>query len=153
MDDHLDLLAGYGRLQGLVYRPGDQRFEAGTAVEAMRAVASDPGCLMVNRNQGSGTRILIDRLLGELRPTGYAIQSRSHHAVAAAVAQGRADWGVAIETVARQAGLGFASISEEQFDFAVPKTRMGRPAVQAFAKLLAAAETRAYLAALGFRGT
>ena len=51
---------------------------------------------MVNRNPGSGTRILIDRLLGGARPAGYAVQPKSHNAVAAAVAQGRADWGVAI---------------------------------------------------------
>ena len=56
---------------------------------------------MVNRNAGAGTRILIDRLLGAARPAGYGNQPRSHNAVAAAVAQGRADWGVAIEPVAR----------------------------------------------------
>ena len=41
--------------------------------------------LMVNRNQGSGTRILIDRLLAGARPNGYGIQARNHNAVAAAV--------------------------------------------------------------------
>ena len=56
---------------------------------------------MVNRNQGSGTRILIDRLLAGARPRGYAVQASNHNAVAAAVAQGRADWGLAIESVAR----------------------------------------------------
>ena len=58
-------------------------------------------CLMVNRNAGAGTRVLIDKLLGGARPPGYANQPRSHNAVAAAVAQGRADWGVAIEPVAQ----------------------------------------------------
>jgi putative molybdopterin biosynthesis protein len=42
--------------------------------------------VMVNRNQGSGTRILIDRLLQGAQPIGYAVQPRSHNAVAAAVA-------------------------------------------------------------------
>ena len=79
---------------------------------------------MVNRNQGSGTRILIDRLLEGARPPGYAVQARSHNAVAAAVAQGRADWGVAIESVARPAGLGFLPISHERYDFVVPKVAM-----------------------------
>jgi len=41
--------------------------------------------MMVNRNQGSGTRALIDRLLGGVRPRGYAVQPRNHNAVAAAV--------------------------------------------------------------------
>ena len=42
---------------------------------------------MVNRNQGSGTRALIDRLLGGARPPGYAVQPRNHNAVAAAVSR------------------------------------------------------------------
>ena len=55
--------------------------------------------MMVNRNQGAGTRILIDQLLGPARPDGYWNQPRSHNAVAAAVAQKRADWGVTIAPV------------------------------------------------------
>ena len=70
-----------------------------------------PDCVMVNRNAGSGTRIIIDRLLGAARPSGYGVQTKSHNAVAAAVAQGRADWGVAIDTVARQYGLGFIPVA------------------------------------------
>jgi putative molybdopterin biosynthesis protein len=57
---------------------------------------------MVNRNAGSGTRILIDRLLEGAQPRGYAVQPRSHNAVVAAVAQGRADWGVAIRSAAER---------------------------------------------------
>ncbi len=60
---------------------------------------------MVNRNAGSGTRVLVDGLLRGARPAGYANQPRSHNAVAAAIAQNRADWGVAIEPVARMYGL------------------------------------------------
>ena len=104
---------------------------------------------MVNRNQGSGTRILIDRLLAGARPPGYAIQPRSHNAVAAAVAQGRADWGVAIRRVADQADLGFLPLAHEQYDFVVPKSRVARPAVEAFRRLLDDAETKRRLAELG----
>ena len=66
---------------------------------------------MVNRNQGSGTRALIDRLLGGARPQGYAVQPRTHNAVAAAVVQRRADWGMTLDTIARTAGLGFIPCS------------------------------------------
>ena len=59
---------------------------------------------MVNRNQGSGTRALIDRLLEGVKPAGYAVQPRNHNAVAAAVLQGRADWGVTLDIIARRAG-------------------------------------------------
>ena len=84
---------------------------------------------MVNRNQGSGTRVLIDRLLGGAQPAGYAVQPRNHNAVAAAVVQGRADWGVTLDTIARSAGLGFLPVQDEQYDFVVPqaRARIGRP--------------------------
>src|SRR5262249_44849128 len=86
----LDLIPGYGRLQGVVFRPGDSRFEGRRAEDAIANIAHDPDCVMVNRNQGSGTRVLIDRLLGGVRPRGYAVQPRNHNAVAAAVVQRRA---------------------------------------------------------------
>jgi putative molybdopterin biosynthesis protein len=109
---------------------------------------------MVNRNRGSGTRILIDRLLGERRPPGHAHEPRSHYAVAAAVAQGRADWGVAIESVARQAGLRFLPLQPECYDFAVPADRWDRPAVAALRRLLASeGPLRRELAAMGFEST
>ena len=81
---------------------------------------------MVNRNAGSGTRIVIDRLLGGARPAGYSTQAKSHNAVAVAVAQAGADWGMAIDTVARQYGLGFLPVQTEQYDLVVPKKRLHR---------------------------
>ncbi len=155
----LDLIPGYGRLQGVVFRRGDRRFEGRDAQQAVAAVKDDPTCVMVNRNQGSGTRILIDRLLAGARPSGYAIQPRSHNAVAAAVAQGRADWGLAIRRVADQADLGFLPLAHEQYDFVVPKSRSHRPAVVAFRQLLDEAEVKRVLtelmggAELGLRRT
>jgi putative molybdopterin biosynthesis protein len=145
----LELVKGYGRQQGVVFRPGDPRFENRTAVDAVAAAARDPECLMVNRNQGSGTRVLIDRLLGGARPAGYAVQPRNHNAVAAAVVQHRADWGVTLETVARTAGLGFLPVQHEQYDFVVPGARAARPAVIAFTALLQQPGTREALTRLG----
>jgi putative molybdopterin biosynthesis protein len=104
---------------------------------------------MVNRNAGAGTRILIDRLLEGRRPTGYANQPKSHNAVAAAVAQSRADWGIAIATVARLYGLGFAPIAPEHYDFLIVDGSFDRPAVQAFLAALAEPPLRAEIAALG----
>jgi putative molybdopterin biosynthesis protein len=146
----LVLLPGYGRLQGIVFRPGDGRFAGRFPAEAVAAALADPTCLMVNRNAGSGTRLLIDQLLQGARPPGYLNEPRSHNAVAAAVAQGRADWGVAIATVARAAGLGFLPLREERYDFAVPRARLDRPAVRAFREVLAQAPARQALAELGF---
>jgi molybdopterin molybdotransferase/putative molybdopterin biosynthesis protein len=147
----LELIAGYGRAQGVVFRPGDERFEGRYAREAVAAVRNDPVCVMVNRNQGSGTRALIDRLLDGVKPAGYAVQPRNHHAVAAAISQGRADWGVTLDTIARNAGLGFLPLREERYDFVVPKSRAHRAGVTAFRKLLAEPSTRTALARLGMK--
>jgi putative molybdopterin biosynthesis protein len=148
----LELIRGYRRMQGIVYRPGDARFDGQSVEVAIRCAMADPQCVMVNRNRGSGTRILIDRLLQGAAPRGYALQPRNHNAVAAAVAQGRADWGLAVESVARKAGLGFLPVTEEQYDFVVPVSRRHRPAVEVFRGLLADPDIRATLAQLGCRG-
>ncbi len=139
----LRLLPGYIRLQGVVTRPDELR-ETGELLD-------DPALRMVNRNRGSGTRILIDQLLGERRPPGYAHEPRSHFAVAAALTQKRADWGVAIETVARQARLRFRPLRAEHYDFVVPAARWERPAVRVLRRLLEGdGPLRRRLEALGF---
>ena len=150
LTDALTLIPGYTRRQGVVYRPGDGRFEGRAAAGAIRDVRQLPDCVMVNRNQGSGTRVLIDRLLGAHRPPGFAVAPSSHHAVAAAVAQGRADWGVAIQWVARHHQLGFLPLADEHYDFAVPRSRLRRPGVRAFTQLLAECDVQAHLQSMGF---
>jgi putative molybdopterin biosynthesis protein len=147
----LSLVPGWQRMQGFVYRPGDDRFEGLTAHAAVAAAIADPACIMVNRNGGAGTRVLIDRLLDGARPAGYGNQPRSHNAVAAAIAQGRADWGVAIEPVARFYGLGFLPLTPEAYDFLVVERRRERAAVQAFLAALADPSVRARIRALGMQ--
>ena len=142
IDESLRLLPGYTRVQGVVTRPDEDRETA--------ELLADDTLRMVNRNRGSGTRLLIDGLLGDRRPPGYPYEPRSHFAVAAAVAQRRADWGVTIETVARQSKLRFRPLRAEHYDFVIPGGRWERPAVQALRALLADHEFRARLEALGF---
>jgi putative molybdopterin biosynthesis protein len=145
----LGLVRGWERLQGIVHRAGDARFAGRAAADALKTALADPDCLMVNRNAGAGTRVLIDQLLEGSRPPGYGNQPRSHNAVAAAVAQGRADWGVAIASVARLYGLGFLPLTPECYDFLLVERRRERPAVQAFLAALAEPAVRARIAALG----
>jgi putative molybdopterin biosynthesis protein len=147
----LALVKGWQRMQGFVYRPGDQRFAGVGAAQAVAAALADPACLMVNRNAGAGTRILIDRLLKGARPPGYSNQPRSHNAVAAAVAQGRADWGIAIESVAGLYGLGFLPLMPEDYDFLLVEQHAGRPAVVAFLAALRDPGVQARIGALGMR--
>ncbi|WP_236960150.1 molybdopterin biosynthesis protein [Methylobacterium durans] len=144
------LAPGWRRMQGVVFRAGDPRFAGRRAAEAVAALAGDAETVMVNRNTGSGTRLLIDGLLEGGRPAGYWNQPRSHNAVAAAVAQGRADWGVAIEGVARAYGLGFLPLTEEHYDLAYRAERANEPGLAVFLALLAEPETRVALRELGF---
>ena len=118
--------------------------------DAVAAALADPDCVLANRNRGSGTRVLIDRLLGCAKPPGFLSEAKTHSAVAAAVAQERADWGVAIAPVARMYGLAFTPLRVERYDFAVPAGRWDRPPVAAFRSLLADPATRRALADLGF---
>jgi len=147
----LSLVKGWQRMQGVLFRPGDARFEGKSAPDAAKAALADPSCLMVNRNAGAGTRILIDQLLGGRRLTNKEKQPRSHNAVAAAIAQARADWGVAIEPVAKMYGLGFLPLAPEHYDFLVVESRRARPAVQAFLASLRDRRTKDRIAALGMQ--
>jgi putative molybdopterin biosynthesis protein len=145
----VSLVEGYGRRQGLAFRRGDPDF-AGADVPSFLAAALRGERRMVNRNPGSGTRVLLDRLLGGARPDGYTNQPRTHHAVAAAVAQGRADWGMTLDVIAAGAGLGFLFVQDERYDLAISDTRRSRPAVAALLALLQEPAARDGLRRLGF---
>jgi putative molybdopterin biosynthesis protein len=145
----LTLVPGWRRMQGFVFRPGDARFEGRSADEALQAALADTAALMVNRNAGSGTRVLTDSLLRGVRPPGYANQPRSHNAVATAIAQRRADWGIAIAPVAKMYGLAFLPIAPEHYDFLLVEARRERPAVKAFLEALRDETVRDRIRALG----
>ena len=144
------LLEGYRRRQGIVFRADSKELVEADEV-GLTAILQHGGYRLVNRNPGSGTRILIDRLLDGERPDGYLHQARTHHAVAAAVEQGRADWGVTLDTVAEAAGLVFRFLQDEQYDFAIPESRWDRPAVRALRELVADPAVSTQLQTLGFR--
>lgn len=114
---------------------------------------------LINRNRGSGTRILVDfhfskiaasrgvkldELSSQIR--GYTSEAKSHSAVAAAVAHGRADVGVGIRAVAETYGLDFVKIGDESFDFLLTKDRLNKPAVQSFLATLKSKEFTSLLA-------
>ena len=151
VSDPLQLIRGYDRQQGIVFRKDDERFANKTIELVLDEVVLDANCAMVNRNQRSGTRILIDEVLGHRRPHGYAVQSRSHNAVAASVAQGRSDWGIAIEVAAKQLGLGFLPVRDEQYDFVMRPAANASQALELFRSLLSRPDVVARLQEFGFR--
>jgi putative molybdopterin biosynthesis protein len=138
LERSVTVIGGYGRTQGIVFRADDERF-AGLDLKGVQERVAEGDVLMINRNRGSGTRVVIDAFLENLRPPGYALSAKSHSAVAAAVIQGRADWGVATESSIRaieNAGLGFLPLKKEVYELAVPTARLGRPVVQALVNIL-----------------
>ena len=79
----------------------------------------------MNRQRGSGTRILLDFKLREMAIpaesiVGYDREEYTHLAVAAAVQGGRADVGLGILPAAKAMGLEFIPLFEEQYDLVIP---------------------------------
>jgi len=136
LNNEIELIKGYGRLQGFVFRPDDQRFAGKDLAEAIYIATHQSDLLMVNRNKGSGTRILIDRLLKNVRPSGYLAEVKSHTAVVASILQKRSDWGIAIQSAVENTDLCFIPIAEEHYDFVIPKSRLKRTEILAFLSLL-----------------
>jgi putative molybdopterin biosynthesis protein len=148
LPDGVRLVRGYGRRQGIVFRPDDQLADLIDDDAAFLPQLRERR--MINRNPGSGTRILIDGLLAGAKPDGYLHQARTHHAVAAAVEQGRADWGMTLDTIAANAGLEFRFVADERYDVAMRADRWDRPAVASLRRLLDDPAVRRRLADLGF---
>lgn len=110
------------REQGLIVVPGNPLEIIGIA-DLRR-----PGLRYVNRQPGAGTRVLLDHELRRrgIEPgdvAGYRREARTHLAVAAAVAAGRADAGLGILAAARAHGLDFVPVTQEPYDLVLtPET-------------------------------
>ncbi len=109
-----------GREQGLILAPGNPKTITGLGDIARADLA------YVNRQRGAGTRILLDYQLEKLgiEPAsvrGYQHEEYTHLAVAAAVASGRADCGLAIHAAAAALKLDFLPLYQERYDLIIPK--------------------------------
>ncbi|QDT34144.1 molybdopterin biosynthesis protein [Thalassoglobus polymorphus] len=156
LTEELSLIKGYRRMQSFVCRSDDERFSGLDGKSAIQVALNASDCSMVNRNPGSGTRILTDQLLQQLNesdrpPHGYAMQVKSHNAVAAAIRQQRADWGIAIDSVANDYGLQSFPLREEHFDFIIRKENLQQPQIVAFQEMLQQPEVQAELEQIGFQ--
>ncbi|MDP3260894.1 MAG: molybdopterin biosynthesis protein, partial [Thermodesulfovibrionales bacterium] len=81
--------------------------------------------IFINRQSGSGTRLLTDKHLRELgiKPEGvkgYEREEYTHMGVASAVLTGIADTGLAILASAKALGLDFIPVAKERYDLAIP---------------------------------
>ena len=136
------------RQQGLMVAPGNPH-----AIQSL-ADLTEAGRSFVNRQKGSGTRILSDYLCkqGDIDTSaiyGYAHEGFTHTAVAALVGSGAADAGMGIYSAAKMYGLDFVPVCEEQYDLLVPDYAWDTPMVQALLDVLASDEFRARMESLG----
>ena len=136
------------RVQGLIVRPGNPRSIAGLG-DLVRADVA-----FVNRQRGSGTRMLLDHLLkGEGIPhasiRGYEREEYTHLAVAATVAGGRADVGVGVLSAARAMGMDFVELGTEQYDLVIPAEFYGSDLLAPLLDLVRTGDFRRQIDALG----
>ena len=117
------------RIQGLIVPKGNPK-----EISELADLARD-GVAFINRQRGSGTRLLLDYKLNELgiepeEVRGYDREEYTHLAVAAAVAGGRADVGLGILSAANAMGLDFVALLSEQYDLVIPSERYEDEKVQ-----------------------
>jgi len=141
------LVKGYLREQGFIVARGNPKKIAGFEDLIREDVR------MINRNKGSGTRLLLDInlncLAGKIglsfdeltkRIKGYEVEAKTHDAVASAVATGKADVGIGIKSVANLYGLDFIPLRSEEYDFLIPKDRLEKEPIKMFLKILKSRE-------------
>ena len=108
------------RVQGLMTLPGNPK-----GVTSLEDLAGGE-VSFVNRQRGSGTRVLLDYKLAQLgidpaSVRGYEREEYTHLAVAAQVASGAADVGLGVMAAARALDLGFTPLLEERYDLVIPR--------------------------------
>lgn len=143
------LIKGYRRLQGIILKEGNPK-----SVRSLEDLLRED-IVFVNRNRGSGTRILTDYILRNVckkaglnfddvvkKIRGYSWEAKTHSAVAAAVRQGRADMGIGVMSVAVCYGLDFIPIGYEEYDFVISPESREKEAVKEFLKCLRSKEFR-----------
>lgn len=108
----------------------------------------------INRQAGSGTRILLDFKLKSLdispdRVRGYEDEEFTHMSVAAAVLSGAVDVGLGIHAAARALGLDFIPVVTEQYDLLIPEAYFHSEPIQCMLETICSAAFKSRVSALG----
>ena len=124
-----------GRVQGLIVPSGNPK-----SIQSLKDL-SRPDVTFVNRQRGSGTRVLLDFKLKEMGTApesirGYPREEYSHLAVAAAVQGGSAETGLGILSAARALGLDFVPLLNEQYDLVIPRVHYQSELLEPLLELL-----------------
>lgn len=113
-----------------------------------------PNIRFINRQKGSGTRILFDHELGihGVSPdkiAGYDREVTTHLGVALAVKSGEADAGMCVYSAARALGLEFVPVASERYELALPEENLADPRIEVLVKAIRSDGFRAILEKLG----
>ncbi|MGE5703536.1 MAG: substrate-binding domain-containing protein [Clostridia bacterium] len=113
-----------------------------------------PGLRLVNREKGSGARVLLDEQLrlhaiSKQQIHGYDTEETSHLGVAGAIASGSADVGVGIEKAALLAGIDFVPLIQEKYDLVLLKTVENELLIETVLSILRSTDFQQELQSLG----
>ncbi|MHA1975855.1 MAG: molybdopterin biosynthesis protein [Candidatus Hodarchaeales archaeon] len=149
MQEKVTLIKGYTRSQGLYVPKGNPK-----KIKKIEDLA-DKNITFLNRNQGSGTRILLDILLSRLDfqkyiskenvkelIKGYNSVAYSHSATANAVAQNKVDVSIGIKSYADLLDIDFIPFSNEKYDFIVRNKSRFKPPVRKLLELFHTSDFR-----------
>jgi len=136
------------RDQGLIVARGNPKRIKGIEDLARKDIS------FINRQPGSGTRILLDYRLEQVGLnsediTGYQHEEYTHMAVAVAVLSGTADAGLGIYAAARALNLYFIPVVTEQYDLIIPQTYFESEKIQMMLEIINSREFKQRVAALG----
>jgi len=137
----VDLICIAGRQQGVVSKSGF-------------SFADLPGRSFINRQKGSGTRMLLDY---ELKKTGIDMRSipgyerevTTHIAVALAVKSGEAETGLCVYSAAKALGLPFVPVAQERYEIAIRREHADDPRIRALVAAIRSPAFKAILERLG----
>ena len=143
------------------YLPGEEVVLICVAERQQGIVSKDgigfddlPGHLFVNRQRGSGTRMLLDHQLKQngIDPSkirGYEREVTTHLAVALAVKSGEADAGMCVYSAAKALGLRFIPVASERYEIAIRREHLDDPRVSKLCDTLVSPAFRQILDRLG----
>lgn len=147
-DEDVVLIKGVKRTQGFMIPKGNPKKIKGIK-DLLRKDVN-----LVNRQRGSGTRVLLDYLLKnndiDVKDIlGYTREMNTHMMVASAVKSGSGDVGVGVLSASNMMGLDFIPIGDEEYDFVTLRKNLEDPRVQTFINVLQSQEFKDALTQLG----
>lgn len=151
LGDEYTIIKGIKREQGFMVPKGNPK-----GIKSIKDIV-DQNLKYVNRQRGSGTRILTDHIMkiegiSSKELLGYDIEMTNHMSVAAAIEAGTGDTGLGAYSAAKAMGLDFVFIANEEYDFVVRKDKLDHFMIKEFIKVLHSKELKDILIKLGGYG-